>query len=69
MITHLLSRVRVTLDGVSEWRLGLLTTLTHKVTTFNYSAIADSHTLQFSTAHAKSFQSAVSSSTFPGNGF
>jgi hypothetical protein len=38
-----------------DWRLDLLTTLTH-----DYSAIADFHTLQITTAHAKSFVSAVS---------
>jgi hypothetical protein len=32
------------------------------VTTFNYSAIADFHSLQITTAHTKSFQSAVFSS-------
>jgi hypothetical protein len=31
------------------------------VTTSNYSVIANSHTLQFTTARAKSFQSAMSS--------
>jgi hypothetical protein len=41
---------------------------TRLVTTFNYSAIADLHTLQITTAHAKSFQSAVSSPVLPGNG-
>jgi hypothetical protein len=35
---------------------------TQLVTTSNYSAIADSHTLKFITAHTKSSQSAVSSS-------
>jgi hypothetical protein len=36
------------------------------VTTLNYSATADLHTLQITTAHAKSFQFAVS---FPGKNF
>jgi hypothetical protein len=31
------------------------------ITTSNYSAIANSHTLQFTTAHIKAFQFAVSS--------
>jgi hypothetical protein len=35
------------------------------VTTFNYSSIADLHTLQITTAHAKSFQPAVSSPVVP----
>jgi hypothetical protein len=38
---------------------------TRLVTTINYSAIADLHTLQITTAHAKSFQSAVSSPVIP----
>jgi hypothetical protein len=42
---------------------------TRLMTTLNYSAIADLHTSQITTAHAKSFQSAVSSPVFPGNGF
>jgi hypothetical protein len=33
---------------------------TRLMTTLNYSAIADFHTLQITTAHAKSFQSVVS---------
>jgi hypothetical protein len=44
-----------------DWRLDLLTINARLVTTLNYSAIANLHTLQMSTAHAKSFQSAVSS--------
>jgi hypothetical protein len=35
------------------------------VTTLNYRAIADLHTSQITTAHAKSFQSAVSSPVIP----
>jgi hypothetical protein len=35
------------------------------VTTLNYSAIADFHTSQITTTHAKSFQSAVSSPVVP----
>jgi hypothetical protein len=34
---------------------------TRFMNTLNYCAIADLHTLQITTAHAKSFQSAVSS--------
>jgi hypothetical protein len=34
---------------------------TQLMTTLNYSAIADFHTLQITTAYAKSFQSSVSS--------
>jgi hypothetical protein len=42
---------------VLDWRLDLLNTLTRLVTTLNYSAIANLHDLQITTAHAKSFQS------------
>jgi hypothetical protein len=38
---------------------------TRLLTTLHYSAIADLHTLQITTAHTKSFQSAVSSSVVP----
>jgi hypothetical protein len=41
---------------------------TQLVTTLNYSAIANFHTLYITTAHAKTFQSFVTS-RFPGNGF
>jgi hypothetical protein len=38
---------------------------TRLVTTLNYGAIANLHNLQTTTAHAKSFQSAVSSPVVP----
>jgi hypothetical protein len=38
---------------------------TRLMTTTNYSAIADLHTLQITTAHAKTFQSAESSPVVP----
>jgi hypothetical protein len=38
---------------------------TQLMTTLNYSAIADPHTLQFTTARTKSFQCAVSSPIIP----
>jgi hypothetical protein len=38
---------------------------TQLVITLNYSTIANFHTLQITTAHAKSFQSAVSSPVVP----
>jgi hypothetical protein len=38
---------------------------TQLVTTFNYSAVANLHTLQITTADAKSFQSATSSTVAP----
>jgi hypothetical protein len=38
---------------------------TQLVNTLNYSAIADLHTLQNTIAHAKSFQSAMSSPVVP----
>jgi hypothetical protein len=37
----------------------------HVVPTSNYNTIANFHTLQITTAHAKSFQSAVSSQVVP----
>jgi hypothetical protein len=43
----------VTLDGGLDWILDLLTTCTHN-TESNYSAIANLHSLQITTAHAKS---------------
>jgi hypothetical protein len=40
------------------------------VITLNYSATAELHTLQITTAHTKSFQSAFTfHQSFPGNGF
>jgi hypothetical protein len=38
---------------------------TQLVTKLNYSAVTNPHTLQITTAHAKSFQSAVSSPVVP----
>jgi hypothetical protein len=55
----MLSSDKVTID-----RFGLVIGFTKHLqitTTSNYSAIANSHTLQFTIAHAKSSQSAVSS--------
>jgi hypothetical protein len=49
----------VTIDGVG---IGFIDHFnTRFLTTLNYSAIADLHTLQITTGHAKSFQSVVSS--------
>jgi hypothetical protein len=50
---------------VLDWRLDLLTTNTRLVTTLNYGAIANLHTLQITTAHTKPFQFAVSSPVVP----
>jgi hypothetical protein len=51
-----MSRDGVTLNGVLDWRLDLLSTLhTQHVITPNHSAIADLHTLQINVTHAKSF--------------
>jgi hypothetical protein len=51
----------VTLDGVLDWILDLLTTYTHdselQVIGIYYSAIANFHTSQFTTVHVKSFLS------------
>jgi hypothetical protein len=40
--------------------------LLQNITTSNYSTVANSYTLQFTTAHTKSFQSAVSSPVVAG---
>jgi hypothetical protein len=50
--------MRVTIDGVIAFIAHLYTQL---VTTSNYSAIANSHTLQFTTSRTRSSQSDVSS--------
>jgi hypothetical protein len=58
-VLFVFSHVWVTIDGV--WMLiGFIDHL-HIVTTSNYNAMTNSHTLQFTTARIKSFQSAVSS--------
>jgi hypothetical protein len=49
----------VTLDGVLDWRLDLLTTYRSQLQITN--TIANFHILQITTAHAKSVQSALSS--------
>jgi hypothetical protein len=49
-----------------DWRLDLLTALTHdSLTILNYSAITNLRTLQITTACAKSLQSAVYSPVVP----
>jgi hypothetical protein len=56
--------IRVTIDRVwiGNQFIGLLHThTTHNIVTINYNAVADSHTLQFTTARTKSSQFAVSS--------
>jgi hypothetical protein len=56
----ILSRVRVTLDGVLE--IAFIDHFNKRlVNTLNYSAIADFHILQIATAQAKYFQSALTS--------
>jgi hypothetical protein len=53
---YVLSRVWVTIDGGLDWILDLLTTYTTRLeTTSNYSAVANLHNSQLTTAHAKSF--------------
>jgi hypothetical protein len=58
-IRLILLPVLVIIDGV-EIIIGYIELL-QSITTSNYSAIANSHTLQFTTARTKSSQSAVSS--------
>jgi hypothetical protein len=56
MLLSTVTYISVTLDGVLDWILDLLATLTQQVIiiTLNYGAIANLHTLQFTTTHAKS---------------
>jgi hypothetical protein len=57
--------MNVTIEGFG-FEIGFIDNLnTWLVITLNYSAIADLHILQITTAHAKSFQSAVSSPVVP----
>jgi hypothetical protein len=52
----LMSRVRVTFNGALDWWLDLVIHFnTQLITTLNYSAIADLHTLQFARAHSLVF--------------
>jgi hypothetical protein len=56
--------------GDYQWTFGLMMEFTdyfntRRVTTINYGAIADLHTLQITIAHDKSFQSVVSSPVVP----
>jgi hypothetical protein len=52
----------MTLDGVFGLDIGFIDHLNIQlVITLNYSSIADLHTLQITTAHAKSFQFALPS--------
>jgi hypothetical protein len=64
---NMLACVRMTVNGGLDCRLDLLTTLTcgFVITLNNYSAIVNSHSLQITTAYAKSFQSAVTSPVVP----
>jgi hypothetical protein len=48
---RMLPRVIVTLDGVLDWILDLLITLTQRVITLNYGAIANFYNLQITIAH------------------
>jgi hypothetical protein len=45
----------MTIDGVLDWLLDLLTTLARNVITLNYTTIADFHTLQVTVMHTKFF--------------
>jgi hypothetical protein len=52
-------RIQVTIDGDSRLEIAFIDRFnTRLVTTFNYTTIADLHTLQITTAQANSFQSA-----------
>jgi hypothetical protein len=56
----------VIIDGGFGFEIGFIDHFnTRPVTTFNYNAVADFYTLQITAAHAKSFQSAVSSPVVP----
>jgi hypothetical protein len=56
MTVYIVMFMCVTIDGVLDWKLDLLTTSPHdsEIQVIN-SATADLHTLQITTAHAKSF--------------
>jgi hypothetical protein len=62
-IPNILSRDRVTVDGVLDWRLDLLTTLTHDSWLQLIIEKLLISTLQIITAHTKSFQSATASNS------
>jgi hypothetical protein len=69
IVTHMYCHVLEcdTIDGVLDWRLDLLITLPHdSVTTSNYGAIADLHTLQITLCL---FSLLCLHQSFPGNGF
>jgi hypothetical protein len=68
---NILSPECVSIDGVWDWRLDLLTTLLHySHLTSSCSTIANLHALQITTARAKSFSSLLClHQSFPGNGF
>jgi hypothetical protein len=59
-----LSRIRMWLSSECGLEIGFIDHL-HVVNASNYNAIANFHTLQTTTAHAKPFHSAVSSTVFP----
>jgi hypothetical protein len=53
--------IRVTIDGVLDWMVGFIVTLyTPFITTINYSASADLHTLQFTVTHTLLFSAFTS---------
>jgi hypothetical protein len=67
--SFVLSRVRVTTRGGFGLGIGFIDHLyTQLGTTSNYSAIANLHALQFTTAHAKSLPSACLHQQLHGNG-
>jgi hypothetical protein len=65
---NIMSRVKVTLNGVLNWILDLYI-YTRLGITDNYSAIANLHNSQITTAPSKSFQPVVASPTVPCKGY
>jgi hypothetical protein len=62
---YIVKRMCVTIGGVLDWILDLLTTYPRLGTVSKYSRIAELHTLQITAAHAKYFPPALSSPAVP----
>jgi hypothetical protein len=63
-LLNILSWFWMTIDGALNWKLDILTTY-RVVTKINCMSITNLHTLQLTTAPAKSFQPDVSSPVVP----